>query len=150
MPGYEQKLVARLQQVDQTIKKGPFQASWNSLDNYQIPTWYLDGKFGIFIHWGVYSVPAFDSEWYPRKMYLPGDLVFKHHLATFGPQAKFGYKEFIPQFTASKFDPSAWAKLFHDAGAKFVVPVGNITTAFLCMTRTSLNTVPRKWDRTET
>jgi alpha-L-fucosidase len=124
MPGYRQKLQSRLQQVDQTIQKGPFAASWDSLNHYRIPTWYLDAKFGIFIHWGVYSVPAFGSEWYPRQMYLPGNAVFKHHVDVYGPQSKFGYKDFIPQFTASKFDAAKWAKLFHDAGAKFVVPVG--------------------------
>jgi alpha-L-fucosidase len=124
MPGYQQKLESRLQQVDQTIQKGPFAASWDSLGHYQIPTWYLDAKFGIFIHWGVYSVPAFESEWYPRMMYLPGSAVFKHHVDVYGPQAKFGYKDFIPQFTAAKFDAARWAQLFHDSGAKFVVPVG--------------------------
>jgi len=124
MPGYQQNLKSRLDQVERTIEKGPFQPSWDSLEQYKIPAWYLDAKFGIFIHWGVYSVPAYDSEWYPRKMYLPGNDVYQHHMATFGPQASFGYKDFIPRFTASKFDANAWAKLFHDSGAKFVVPVG--------------------------
>jgi alpha-L-fucosidase len=124
MPGYQEKLQSRLRQVDQTIQKGPFQPSWDSLEHYQVPTWYRDAKFGIFIHWGVYSVPAYGSEWYPRTMYLPGNDVFKHHIATYGPQAKFGYKDFISRFTASKFDAAQWSKLFHDAGAKFVVPVG--------------------------
>jgi alpha-L-fucosidase len=124
MPGYSQALASRLEQVDQTIQKGPFQPTWPSLENYSVPAWYLDAKFGIFIHWGVYSVPAFGSEWYPRQMYLPGSPVFQHHIATYGPQTKFGYKDFIPQFTAAKFDAAQWAKLFHDAGAKFVVPVG--------------------------
>jgi alpha-L-fucosidase len=52
---------------------------------YQAPEWYKDAKFGIFIHWGVYSVPAFGSEWYPREMYIQGSDVFKHHVATYGP-----------------------------------------------------------------
>ena len=105
------------------IPAGPFQASWDSLTAYQVPDWYLDGKFGIFIHWGVYSVPAFGTEWYPRNMYLANKPEFKHHLETFGPQAKFGYKDFIPLFKAEKFDPDGWADLFRRAGAKFVVPV---------------------------
>jgi len=103
--------------------QGPFQPSWESLKNFKAPQWYLDGKFGIFIHWGVYSVPAFGSEWYPRQMYLQGSAEFKHHLATYGPQNKFGYKDFIPLFRAEKYDPKAWAELFRKAGAKFVVPV---------------------------
>ena len=103
--------------------QGPFQADWDSLRGYQVPNWYEDGKFGIFIHWGVYSVPAFGSEWYPRQMYQPGSAEFAHHVATYGPQTEFGYKDFIPLFGAEKFDPSAWATLFQDSGARFVVPV---------------------------
>jgi alpha-L-fucosidase len=105
------------------IPTGPFQASWDSLSAYQVPDWYLDGKFGIFIHWGVYSVPAFGSEWYPRNMYLAKNPAFKHHLETYGSQAKFGYKDFIPLFKADKYDPGHWADVFLRAGAKFVVPV---------------------------
>jgi hypothetical protein len=103
--------------------QGPFLPSWESLKNFRPPQWYMDGKFGIFIHWGVYSVPAFGSEWYPRQMYLQGSAEFKHHVATYGPQNKFGYKDFIPLFKAEKYDPKAWAELFKKAGAKFVVPV---------------------------
>jgi len=118
------KVDLKLQEVNQAIEQGPFQASWASLDNYyQVPLWYEDAKFGIFIHWGVFSVPAFGSEWYPRNMYQPGSPEFKHHVATYGPQTTFGYKDFIPMFTGDKFDPNQWATLFREAGAKFVVPV---------------------------
>ncbi|MGC2186569.1 MAG: alpha-L-fucosidase, partial [Terriglobales bacterium] len=84
---------------------------------------YKDAKFGIFIHWGLYSVPAFGNEWYPRNMYTEGSREYKHHLATYGPQDKFGYKDFIPMFKAEHFDPVAWAELFKKSGAKYVVPV---------------------------
>lgn len=113
----------RLQEIDHTTANGPFRASWDSLTSYQVPAWYLDGKFGIFIHWGAYAVPAFGSEWYPRKMYLQGSPEYEHHLATYGTHAQFGYKDFIPLFTAEHFDPDAWAALFRRAGAQFVVPV---------------------------
>jgi alpha-L-fucosidase len=103
--------------------EGPFRPDWESLKTHRVPDWYLDGKFGIFIHWGIYSVPAFGSEWYPRQMYLEGSDEFKHHIATYGPQSRFGYKDFIPLFKAEKYDPHAWAALFKKAGAKFVVPV---------------------------
>lgn len=120
---YDQRVQTALRSVGQEIARGPFDASWDSLKAYQVPAWYLDAKFGIFIHWGVYSVPAFDSEWYPRNMYMQGSPVFKHHVETYGPQSKFGYKDFIPRFKAEKFDPDAWADLFRKAGAKYVVPV---------------------------
>ncbi|NKB71662.1 MAG: hypothetical protein GKR89_31695 [Candidatus Latescibacteria bacterium] len=105
------------------IPEGPFEPTWESLSKYEVPRWYVDGKFGIFIHWGVYSVPAYGSEWYPRNMYLQGSDVHKHHVETYGPTSEFGYKDFIPQFTAEKYDPDHWAQLFRRAGARFVVPV---------------------------
>jgi len=116
--------------VEESVKKiagviaqGPYSASWDSLEKFKVPKWYEDAKFGIFIHWGVYCVPAFDSEWYPRNMYLQDNSVFKYHLETYGPQSKFGYKDFIPMFKAEKFNADQWAELFKKAGAKYVVPV---------------------------
>jgi len=100
-----------------------FEPSWDSLKQYRVPEWYQDAKFGIFIHWGVYSVPAFGSEWYPRNMYKQDAPEFRHHRERYGPQAQFGYKDFIPAFKAEKFDPARWAALFKRAGAKYVVPV---------------------------
>lgn len=100
-----------------------FEPTWESLRNYRVPEWYEDAKFGIFIHWGVYAVPAFGNEWYPRNMYIQGRPEFEHHLATYGPHHEFGYKDFIPLFGAEQFDPAAWADLFRRAGARFVVPV---------------------------
>jgi len=105
------------------MPEGPFEPTWESLRKYTVPDWYQDGKFGIFIHWGVYSVPAFGSEWYPRNMYVQGSKECEHHVKTHGPHAKFGYKDFIPMLTAEKYDPAEWANLFRKAGAKFVVPV---------------------------
>jgi alpha-L-fucosidase len=120
---YDGRRTAILQEVNREAHAGPFGPTWESLAKYKIPEWYQDAKFGIFIHWGLYSVPAFDSEWYPRNMYLQGTEDFTHHVATYGPQSKFGYKDFVPRFTAEKFDASAWAELFRKAGAKYVVPV---------------------------
>lgn len=112
-----------LEEIDRVIAQGPFTDSWDSLQHYQVSEWYRKAKFGIFIHWGVYSVPAFGNEWYPRNMYIQGSPEFEHHVKTYGPQKDFGYKDFIPMFDAPKFDPDAWADLFKNAGAKYVVPV---------------------------
>ena len=109
--------------MSQTTAAGPFTPDWESLKAYRVPAWYQDGKFGIFIHWGVYAVPAFGNEWYPRNMYEQGSPEFAHHVATYGPHTQFGYKDFIPQLTAARYDPAAWARLFKEAGARFVVPV---------------------------
>jgi len=100
-----------------------YEPNWESLKHYTVPDWYIDGKFGIFIHWGPYCVPAFGNEWYPRQMYQQDSAEFKHHVETYGPHTEFGYKDFIPMLTCEGYDPEAWAALFHEAGAKFVVPV---------------------------
>ncbi len=113
----------RLQAIAKRVADGPFAPNWDSLEAYEVPDWYIDGKFGIFIHWGPYCVPAFGNEWYPRHMYLPGTKEYEHHRATYGPQDQFGYKDFIPMFKAEKYDATAWASLFAEAGARFVVPV---------------------------
>jgi alpha-L-fucosidase len=109
--------------IDAVIAEGPYKAYWHSLDAYQVPKWYVDAKFGIFIHWGVDAVPAFD-DWYFGHMYEKGSPVYEHHLKTYGLQSKFGYKDFIPLLTFDKFDPAQYASLFKQAGARFVVPVG--------------------------
>ncbi len=109
--------------IDDVIEKGTFKDSWESLQQYQVPRWYQDAKFGIFIHWGVYSVPAFGNEWYSRNMYIQGSNEYEHHIKTYGSHEKFGYKDFIPMFTARNFDAKEWIKLFKDAGAEYVMPV---------------------------
>ena len=120
---YDSERAALLEGVDKVDHEGPFRPDWESLQNYEVPAWYEDAKFGIFIHWGAYSVPAFGNEWYPRNMYRPGTDEYKHQIATYGPPEKFGYKDFIPMFKAEHFDPAAWAELFKKAGARYVVPV---------------------------
>ena len=120
---YDAPRAAVLKEVDRQANHGPFRPDWESLQQYQEPQWYQDAKFGIFIHWGLYSVPAFASEWYSRNMYQQGSPEFKYHVATYGPQSKFGYKDFIPMFKAEHFDPQGWARLFREAGAKYAMPV---------------------------
>jgi len=112
-----------LDRIRAVIDAGPFADTWESLAAYRPPRWFCDAKLGIFIHWGVYSVPAFGNEWYARRMYQQGRPEFEHHRATYCPQDQFGYKDFIPRFRADSFDPAEWAKLFREAGAHFVVPV---------------------------
>ncbi len=119
-----------LQTVDQVVAAGPYRPDFAALSSYQVPDWYRDAKFGIFLHWGVFSVPAWDTEWYPHYMYVVGSDEYSHHLATYGPLSSFGYKDFIPMFTGSQFDPDAWAELFKSAGAKFIVPVAEHADGF--------------------
>jgi alpha-L-fucosidase len=101
-----------------------YQPTWESLRQYSVPDWFMEAKLGIFIHWGIYSVPAFANEWYARNMYQQGSPEFKHHREKWGDHTQFGYKDFIPMFKAEKFDANAWVDLFKKAGAQYIVPVG--------------------------
>jgi alpha-L-fucosidase len=120
---YDVQRATLLKEVDDVNHQGRFRPDWESLRKYEVPEWYKDAKFGIFIHWGAYAVPAFGNEWYPRNMYRQGSEEYKHHIATYGPQDKFGYKDLLPMFKAEHFDAATWAQLFKKAGAKYVVPV---------------------------
>src|SRR6202047_4381332 len=82
---YDAERAALLKQVDDVNHQGPFRPDWESLQKYEVPAGYEDAKLGIFIHWGVYCVPAFGSEWYPRNMYREGTPEYTHHIATYGP-----------------------------------------------------------------
>jgi len=104
---------------------GPFEESWDSIrQNYKDPEWFRNGKFGIMMHWGIYSVPAHGSEWYVRYMYGGNAGIMQWHTEHYGPPTKFGYKDFLPMYTAAKWDPEAWAALFKKAGAKYVFAPG--------------------------
>lgn len=104
--------------------EGPFAPTAESLMRREpAPEWFRDAKFGIYFHWGVYSVPAFGNEWYPCNMFATNSAEYRHHVATYGDPATFDYTDFIPQFKAEQFDAAAWADLFQKAGAKFAGPV---------------------------
>jgi alpha-L-fucosidase len=113
------------QQVRFTLGVADYQATDASLGGHESPYWFDDAKFGIFVHWGVYSVPAWSppgeqyAEWYWRWMEDPDNAVHAYHARTYGES--FAYDDFIPMFTAAKFDPAAWVRLFQAAGAKYYV-----------------------------
>ncbi|MGW4063110.1 alpha-L-fucosidase [Amycolatopsis sp. NPDC004747] len=122
--------------------EGPssYTPSWASVDQHPpAPEWFQDAKFGIYYHWGVFSVPAFGNEWYPRNMYIGGSNENNHHKQVFGDPSAWPYQNFIngardkagnwvqfaPKLKSAggNFDPAEWAQLFADAGAKFAGPV---------------------------
>lgn len=117
-----------------------YQPTWASVDTHPpAPEWFKDAKFGIYFHWGVFSVPAYSNEWYPRRMYISGDSCYTYHNNTYGTPTAWPYHNFIngannksgvftkfaPKLTSQggNFDPNAWAQLFYDAGAKYAGPV---------------------------
>lgn len=95
---------------------------WQSA-KHAVPDWFRDAKFGLFFHWGPYSVPACENEWYSRNMYAKGLSQNKYHEAHYGSLHDFGYKDFIPMMKGEAFDPAAWAELAVRAGARYAGPV---------------------------
>ncbi len=113
--------------------------NWNSVNTHTVPKWYEDCKFGIFIHWGIYSVPAFaphtwelgevDSkewfadnpyaEWYYNSLNIGKGPTYEHHMEKYGKD--FKYEDFIPMWKAENWDPKQWAEIFKEAGAEYVV-----------------------------
>jgi alpha-L-fucosidase len=107
-------------------QKPIYRSDWADLKRHKTPDWLRDGKFGIYTHWGIYAVPAMgpNATWYSNAFYMREDSWQRRYQEeTFGPLSEFGYKDFIPMFTAEKFDPDEWADLFQKSGARFAGPV---------------------------
>ncbi|WP_299555209.1 alpha-L-fucosidase [Seonamhaeicola sp.] len=118
------KRVAPLQGDLKSKSMKVYEPNWESLGHHnESPNWFSEAKLGIYFHWGVYSVPAFDDEWYPRNMHKKDHRVYRHHVEKYGQPSEFGYHDFIPMFKAEKFDPEEWAELFKNSGARFAGPV---------------------------
>lgn len=105
-----------------------YKPDWEDLGRHNAaPEWFKDSKFGIYFHWGVYSVPAYGSEWYPFRLYRSDEKAFAdykvYHEQKYGPLEDYGYHDLIPLFTAENFDADDWADLFQKSGAKFAGPV---------------------------
>ena len=113
-----------------------YEPNWDSLRDIPVPGWFDDAKFGILIHWGVYSVAGFSSgynyaEHFPQFMYRTGDgsrnpaehaAFLQQRFGAAPPD--FGYKDLVPLFRAERFDPAAWTSLFRRAGARYVILTG--------------------------
>jgi len=117
-------LVAVLIAASAYAQTPKYEANWASLDKRPTPAWFDEGKFGIFIHWGVYSVPAWGpkgkyAEWYWNDMQKKDGDTWKFHAKTYGE--KFQYQDFAPMFKAELFDPAQWADVFAKSGAKYIV-----------------------------
>ena len=118
-------------------KKKQYEANWESIrSGYKCPEWYKDAKFGIFVIWGAFSVPATSNEKYGQNMYTKRILPFNgmdlgtYHEENYGKPSEFGYKDFFPMFKMERYDPDAWADLFKRSGAKYVVPMADYHDAY--------------------
>jgi alpha-L-fucosidase len=144
-----------------------YQPNWESIDKRATPAWFSDAKFGIFIHWGVYSVPAYApvipgklayAEWYWNQMSEGRDNpkangvetgTWAYHQKQYG--AGYAYENFAPQFRAELFDPDQWADLFVRSGAKYVVLTSKHHEGFaLWPSKEASTTWGRPWNAVET
>lgn len=100
-----------------SLAVGDYSPDWSSLDSRPLPSWYDEAKFGIFLHWGVYSVPSFGSEWFWDRWQGLKDKEYVEFMEQ-NYRPGFEYPDFAPMFRAEFFDPDEWAKLFSDAGAR--------------------------------
>lgn len=104
--------------------QGPFQPSWQSLKQYQVPEWFRDAKFGIWAHWGPQCQPE-HGDWYARSMYQEGSDSYKYHLQKYGHPSKFGFKDVINEWKAENWDPDYLLSLYKKAGARYFVALAN-------------------------
>jgi alpha-L-fucosidase len=119
-PPVTPEIVAAAAAAKTPIADGPVQPTWDSIRaNYTVPQWFIDAKFGITMHWGLFSVAAYHNEWYEKYMY---STFATWHTQHFGPPDKFGYKDFIPLFTAKDFNADDLLALVKESGAKYFMP----------------------------
>jgi alpha-L-fucosidase len=127
---------------------GPFEPTWESLEQYRCPDWFRDAKLGFWTCWGPHSVPGFD-DWYARNMYIEDSITYLHHLKMWGHPSKFGFKDFIPLWKGEKFDADRLTAMFKQAGAKYVATLASYHDNFDCFNSryhrwNSVNLGPKK------
>ena len=106
------------------VMNGRFKPTWESLQQYEIPEWFRDAKFGIWAHWGPQCQPE-SGDWYARQMYKEGHWQQKRHIEKYGDPAEFGFKDVIHEWTAEKWDPDALVKLYKRVGAQYFFAMAN-------------------------
>ena len=110
--------------LNESIQKGPFKPTWESLQNYQTPEWYRNAKFGMWAHWGPQCQPE-HGDWYGRGMYEEGSSHYMYHLKKYGHPSKFGFKDVIHEWKAENWNPEELVSLYKSAGAQYFMAMAN-------------------------
>ncbi len=118
---YEQ---TNLSEKAEPVAQGVFSPNWESLSDYECPTWFRDAKFGIWAHWGPQCQPE-RGDWYARHMYFEDHWAGKEHRKLYGHPSVFGFKDVINSWKAEKWDPQAMMELYKKAGAKYFFAMAN-------------------------
>ena len=109
---------------NEPMMKGKFQPTWESLENYQVPEWFRNAKFGIWAHWGPQCVEG-SGDWMARSMYMEGTSEYKHHVEHYGHPSEVGFKDIIPLFKAEKWNPDELVAFYKKIGAQYFFALGN-------------------------
>lgn len=109
---------------DEPMMKGKFEPTWSSLENYQVPEWFRNVKFGIWAHWGPQCVEG-SGDWMARSMYMEGTREYEYHVKHYGHPSEVGFKDIIPLWKAENWDPDKLVAFYKKIGAQYFFALGN-------------------------
>ena len=109
---------------NEKMQEGEFEPTWESLQNYKVPEWFRNAKFGIWAHWGPQCVEG-SGDWMARSLYLEGSHEYKHHVEHYGHPSEVGFKDILPLFKAEKWDPDKLVSFYKKIGAQYFFALGN-------------------------
>ena len=118
------KFVVTTDTSKEPIAKGPFEPTVESLSAYECPEWFQNAKFGIWAHWGPQCQPE-DGDWYARKMYIETDGQYAYQIDTKGHPSEYGFKDWLPDWKADKWDPDSLIRLYKETGARYFMALAN-------------------------
>ena len=120
----QENYLSPVREGNEPVATGKFKPTWQSLQQYKIPEWYRNAKFGIWAHWGPQCEPE-QGDWYGRFMYDEGGEQYKWHVANYGHPSKAGFKEVINDWKAQNWDPEKLVELYKRAGAQYFFAMAN-------------------------
>lgn len=121
---WAQEYQVPVSEADEVMMTGKFQPTWESLENYQVPEWFKNVKFGIWAHWGPQCVEG-TGDWMARSLYIEGSNEYKYHVEHYGHPSEFGFKDIIPLFKAENWDPDKLVSFYKEIGAQYFFALGN-------------------------
>ena len=111
-------------EADEPMATGKFEPTWQSLENYEVPEWFRNVKFGIWAHWGPQCVEG-SGDWMARSLYMEGTNEYNRHVKNYGHPSEVGFKDIIPLFKAEKWDPDKLVGFYKKIGAQYFFALGN-------------------------
>ena len=120
----EKAIIVRVDTSREPIQKGKYKPTWESLSDYECPAWFRDAKFGIWAHWGPQCQPEY-GDWFARRMYEQGSDAYTFSKEARNPQKDFGFKDWIREWKAERWDPERLVKLYQDCGARYFFALAN-------------------------